>query len=220
MKQLIKKTIDLCRSIYFCVRYLPWDQAKCLPVRVMGSVHYAIKGQVVLDFDPRKEVVCLHGAGSPALQSFPSGTLYVAAGGRIVFKGHCFISEGFSFRVDEGGEIVIGKNVYINKNIFIRSNDSVSIGDDCTLGWNVTMNTTNGHRLFVGEEARPISDKIIIGQHVWIGQGCTIGQSVTIANHCVVAQCAVVTKPLEKEHCLYGGVPARLLKEDVKWMHQ
>ena len=51
-----------------------------------------------------------------------------------------------------------------------------------------------------------------IGNDVWIGGNVTILPGVTIGNNVVVAAGAVVTKDLE-DNALYGGVPARKIKD-------
>lgn len=60
------------------------------------------------------------------------------------------------------------------------------------------------------------SAPIVIGNHVWIGLNVTILKGVTIGDGCMVAAGAVVTKSFPPNY-LIGGVPAKIIKEDILW---
>lgn len=53
---------------------------------------------------------------------------------------------------------------------------------------------------------------IIVGDGCWIGANSLIMPGVTIGSGVVIAAGSVVTKDCEKD-CLYGGIPARKIKE-------
>lgn len=53
---------------------------------------------------------------------------------------------------------------------------------------------------------------VVIGNDVWIGQNVTVLNGVTIGDGAIIATGAVVTKDVE-EYCIYGGVPAKKIKE-------
>lgn len=214
---MIKKIINAYRSAYFCFRYLPFKQAIYVPIHVLSAIEYDIKGKVVLDYDYKTKKIYINGSGSPAVQHFPKGRLMIAAGGTLILRGSGVIGNGMSIRIDENGTIILGADFFINNNCLLRSDRIIEIGDHCVMGWNVTINTTDGHQLFVDDQPRETSGDIRIGHHVWISQGVAIGKNCSIANETVIAQCSVVSKSLQKEHCLYGGIPARLIKENVSW---
>ncbi|WP_286163349.1 DapH/DapD/GlmU-related protein [Olsenella sp. SW781] len=52
-------------------------------------------------------------------------------------------------------------------------------------------------------------EDVVIGNDVWIGSGVTILKGVHVSDHCVIAAGAVVTKDVEPEFSIWGGVPAR-----------
>jgi acetyltransferase-like isoleucine patch superfamily enzyme len=58
---------------------------------------------------------------------------------------------------------------------------------------------------------------IKIGNHVWIGLNAVILKGVTVGDGAIIAAGAVVTRDVP-ERCLVGGVPAKIIKENVKWM--
>ena len=61
-----------------------------------------------------------------------------------------------------------------------------------------------------------ISAPIVIGDHVWIGVNATILKGVRIGSGAVIAAGAVVVRDVAP-NSLVGGVPARVLKENVTW---
>lgn len=57
-----------------------------------------------------------------------------------------------------------------------------------------------------------IRGKVTIGNRAWISCNTTVLPGVDISQNCVVAAGAVVSKNLDKSG-LYGGIPAKFLKE-------
>ena len=64
----------------------------------------------------------------------------------------------------------------------------------------------------VEDEDRHIDNSVVIGDNVWVGSNVTICAGVIIAKNSIIAAGAVVTKSLTEEGCIYGGVPARVIK--------
>jgi acetyltransferase-like isoleucine patch superfamily enzyme len=62
-----------------------------------------------------------------------------------------------------------------------------------------------------------MTQPIIIGNHVWVGMNATILKGVTIGDGAIIAAGSIVTKDV-KANTLVGGVPARILKENVEWV--
>ena len=60
------------------------------------------------------------------------------------------------------------------------------------------------------------ANELYINEDVWIGNGVVISagaRSINIAKGIIIAANSVVTKSLEEEYGIYGGVPARLIKK-------
>ena len=89
----------------------------------------------------------------------------------------------------------------------------IVIGNKCNIAMKVTfMNSdhdvTDSERRAVMYHPKPI----IVGDGCWIGANSLIMPGVTIGNGVVIAAGSVVTKDCESD-CLYGGVPAKKIKE-------
>ena len=125
-------------------------------------------------------------------------------------KGKFFIEQPFF--CDYGYNIEIGENFYSNHNLVILDPAKVKIGDNVFIGPNCGFYTaehpidykTRNDGL---EYARPIT----VGNNVWIGGGVNILSGITIGNNVVIAAGAVVTSDIP-DNCLYGGVPAKKIK--------
>ena len=111
----------------------------------------------------------------------------------------------------------IGKNVHFNDNVFINAVGGVYLGNNDVLSHGVTIISTGlDTREWIGrdkDEDNHINKPIKIGDNVWICANVTICPGVTIARDSIVAAGAVVTKDLKEERCLYGGIPAKKIKE-------
>jgi acetyltransferase-like isoleucine patch superfamily enzyme len=116
---------------------------------------------------------------------------------RIIKRGHLILNSGFT---NEGVQITCASKIYI--------------GDDCTIGRDVVIRDYDGHTIEIPgyEIAKPIS----IGNHVWIGNKAMILKGVTIGDGAIIAAGAIVTKDVESG-CLVGGIPAKVIKENVSW---
>lgn len=112
--------------------------------------------------------------------------------------------------------VKLGKKVHINDGVYINGIGNVSIGDYSVLSHGVTICTAknNINRWVRREEDEDVHEyePVAIGKNVWLCTNTTICSGVTIADNCVVAAGAVVTTDLNEECCIYGGIPARMIK--------
>ena len=60
-------------------------------------------------------------------------------------------------------------------------------------------------------------ESIIIGNKVWVGKNTTFMKNTQVGNNCIVAQNSTVTKKFNQDNCIMGGVPAKIIKENIKW---
>lgn len=125
---------------------------------------------------------------------------------------------GFTFMygadiiIFKGAHLVLGKNSYINSDCKIRCHSEITIGEDCAISHDFTIMDSDAHKIDEKTNTEPVH----IGNHVWIGTRVTILKGVTVGDDAVIAAGSVVTKDVPAR-ALVGGVPARVLKEEVKW---
>lgn len=206
-------------SCYFNIRYLPWHQARHIPILVnpnirIGELH---RGDIVLMGDVRRAMVSLGFAGVEG-RAMRRTYLSIHQGGKLVLKGETIILNGTGIVIN-GAKLSIGHHFLCNSDCFFHVTKDVSIGDNCLLGWNVEFNTTDGHKVYHNEVEKTMAFPIIVGNHVWIGAQTLIFKNSNIPNGCIVAQRSLVSKQFDTKNCLIAGTPARVIQENVIWEH-
>lgn len=118
-----------------------------------------------------------------------------------------------------GGSVVIGDLSSFEECYILAERAKVEIGRDFMASFQTSLRTTDAHGIYsleTGELLNPPGD-IRIGDHVWIGQGALISKGARIDDNVVVAARAFVQKTQTPKNCIIGGVPAKVLRENVVW---
>ena len=103
---------------------------------------------------------------------------------------------------------------YINYNLKIRCNSEISIGENVAFSENLIIWDSDAHEILGNENGK--TQPVKIGDHVWIGTNVTILKGVTIGDGAVIAAGSVVSRNIPARS-LAGGVPAKVIKENVEW---
>ena len=93
----------------------------------------------------------------------------------------------------------------------------VKLGNYVTVSYGVTILTSgleskNYPDTCNCKNRRHLVAPVSIGDGVWLCANVTVTPGITIAPSIIVAAGSVVTKDLDKEGWLYGGVPAKPIK--------
>ncbi|MGE8328342.1 acyltransferase [Pseudomonas urmiensis] len=114
-----------------------------------------------------------------------------------------------------GRGLKLGDNVGIGSNSFLGCAGGIEIGSDTILGNFVSLHAENHNytQLDVPIRSQGVSRVgIKIGRDCWIGAKVTILDGAVIEDGCIIAAGALVTSGIYKAHSIYGGVPAKLLR--------
>lgn len=116
-----------------------------------------------------------------------------------------------------GAKLVIG-DCFMNDGTYLECESSITIGDNVLIGRNVTIRDSDGHDHGDAFGKRERCLPVIIGNSVWIGSYAMIQKGVHIGDGAIIAAGAVVCRDVPA-NTLVGGVPAKVLKENVYWEH-
>ena len=118
-------------------------------------------------------------------------------------------------------EANIGENsTFENTHLAVTEPKSrIDIGKDCMFASDIDVRTGDSHSILDSRTNKRVNyaQNILIGNHVWIASHVSILKGVTIADNSVVATRSLVTKAFLRANVLIGGVPARIIKENIDW---
>ncbi|HYG49858.1 MAG TPA: acyltransferase [Flavobacteriales bacterium] len=143
-----------------------------------------------------------------------SSLLKMADGAELHVNGRFRIFEGSMFYINKNAVLKLGSG-YINNRCNLSCFKHIEIGHDVVISEGVTIRDSDNHVLMHTIPTEP-TQPIIIGNKVWVGLNVTILKGVTIGEGSVIAAGAVVTKDVPP-HSLAGGVPAKIIKENISW---
>ena len=110
-----------------------------------------------------------------------------------------------------------GRPSYPNT-LFSDEGKSILIHDDAMLAHGIRIRNTDSHCIFDASGNRINDAKdVVIGKHCWIGLDAVILKGAVVPNNCILAARTVCTHAFEKEHCIIGGNPSRIIKKGVTW---
>ncbi len=147
----------------------------------------------------------------------PNASLTIRIRGFLIspFINRC----GRNFKIASGATInrpdrlTIGNNVYFAQNIWINATGNITFGNNISVGPMCVFASSN-HVLENGKvsSSKNIVEPITINSGVWIASHVVITSGVTIGQNSIIAAGAVVSNDVPPG-CLYGGVPAKKIKD-------
>jgi acetyltransferase-like isoleucine patch superfamily enzyme len=112
------------------------------------------------------------------------------------------------------GNLIVGDNSEIGDNVMMDVSANITIGKDVSIG-NSSIIYSHNHlyndKSVAAWKGGVVTAPIIIEEGAWVASNVTILPGVTIGKRAVVAAGSVVVSNVEAE-CVYGGVPAKLIK--------
>ena len=142
--------------------------------------------------------------------------LSLSKSSRLSTSGWAILGPGVQTMVGPDAEVRIGGGTYITANSLILCWKDIEIGSDCAISWGVTIMDSDAHLISKEGGPRDFIRPIRIGNHVWVASNVTILKGVTIGDDAVVAAGSVVAGDVPPG-AMVGGVPARVIKPQVKW---
>lgn len=145
---------------------------------------------------------------------------------RLVGKGlscqigaHSRLHGGHFILEDEGSRLEIGTGcTFYSPMCVVNEGGKIQIGDDSMVAYGTDLRNSDGHSILDANTRKRINPArdIVLQNRVWIGAQSQILKGVTIGTSAIVAARSVVTKDVSAG-TLVGGVPTRVIRENVDW---
>lgn len=116
----------------------------------------------------------------------------------------------FSHQNDRHAELVMGRDAAITKQHHIDCTDRIMIGDYSTIAGYRSQFLSHSIDLY---EGRQDSKPITIGRYCFVATSVIILGGAVLPDYCVLAAGGVLKKQYKEQWCLYGGVPAKKIKD-------
>lgn len=142
---------------------------------------------------------------------------------RIIILDNCNLKGGELWIEDDNNLIQIGEGTTIETNVHFAATEgySIIIGKDCMFSHEVVIRTGDSHSILNMEGNRINKSKdIIIGNHCWFGHRSIILKGASIPSNSIIGTSALVNKTFEAENSIITGIPAHVIKNDVKWLRE
>ena len=175
---MYRRVVDFASSVVFNYSYLPFSQARLLPIwvnRLHFSKYAKYCGKIVIESDtiyPR-----MIRLGVDFNYWYPEEGIKLFVHGTIIFKGKCLIGNNSTIYVKNGGTLIIGDGVSLSANNSILCENSITIDNNTKIAWGCQIMDTDFHYMHnvkSGECTLTKSKPIYIGQNNWIGKNCEI----------------------------------------------
>lgn len=138
----------------------------------------------------------------------------------VVLKANSYVSGAELWVENNNCELSIGERTFVGHHSHLACTENGSklqIGCDGMISSYVQVRTGDSHSI-VDMDGNRINkaQSVFIGDHCWLGEGSKVLKGVTLEGDVVVSTGAIVTKSFGK-NVLLGGVPAKVLKENINW---
>lgn len=121
------------------------------------------------------------------------------------------------FIVKNPEKIKVGSNCRINENVFLHGGGGIEIKDDVTLSAfskiiSYGYNTENWPANYIHKQH--VANVVFIGKGTWLGAGAIVLPGVKITGEgVIIAAGAVLTKNIDEDFVVFGGNPAKKIKD-------
>ena len=121
----------------------------------------------------------------------------------------------FAHQTDRRPELIVEAHAGISSRHLIDCTARVRIGAFATVGGFRSQILTHSIDLEAGRQA---AEPIEIGEYCFVGTNCVLLGGSSLPHHSVLGAQSLLNKKLDEPYRLYGGVPAKPLKELSKEM--
>jgi acetyltransferase-like isoleucine patch superfamily enzyme len=216
IKKLLEYLFSLPKSIYICLRLLPFQQAIKLPILVRYNVKM-LSTSGLIDIVGGNFARLRIGFGNVGVFDKTYERSIIQIDGQITLKGKATFGHGSRICVMENGVLTIGDNFINSAMQTIVCGKQITIGENVLTSWNTLIMDTDFHqsRNVVSGELSIVSKPITIGNNVWMGTRAVILKGSDIADGCIIGANSLVSGKFEKPNSLIVGNPGIVKRENI-----
>ena len=219
IERLSLNRINWIKTFYINFRFFSLKDAIKLPIYVYGNVSLnSLSGNVRILGEIRKGMIKIN-VTKPFAPCIQTVNTQLVIQGTITFKGPVMIGCGNKIAVSKGAYLELGEKVKITDMSIIYCANNIVIENDCTITHRCQIIDTNNHYI---ADLRTMtipncSSSIKIGKNSWICNNTSIFLGGILPDNCIVCSNSLVNRDFShlKHYSLIGGVPAKLIKENV-----
>lgn len=219
MNSRIEGWLSIPKSLYVCLKLLPFRQAIKIPIRVRYNVKIlSLKGQVILPEQMQKFMVLI-GFQNVTTHDVTYRRTLLSIDGTIEFEGKASIGSGAQMEVGSGANLYVGDGMISSCSGHIVCKGNMHIGKGFLMGWDALLIDTDFHPIedVATHKQKDIQKDVCIGDNVWMAARSVVLKGSKIANGCVIGANSVVAGIYDKENCIIAGNPARIVREGYCW---
>lgn len=220
LKVLLK--LNLVKTIYFNFNYLPFIQAKKLPVYFYGETKLEIyNGEFIIKSSKISSGMIVFG-GRHEMVIKPLGRTRIFNTGKIIFNGNIKFGIGVNIMVREPGMLSFGNNVAIGSMCNIISFREIHFGNNILVSWDCQFFDTDFHFIKnVDNQVKDNTSNVIIEDNVWIGTKVLVLKNTLIGRNSIIGSGSLCNKNYVKlfgENVLLAGNPINCFKQNIEYI--
>lgn len=212
--------INIAKTIYFNLKYLPFKEAICLPILVYNRTSLLkVQGNIIINDTIRPGILRI-GPRSLGTQDIKYARTIWEVSGTLIIFGKTSIGRGCRISIGRNAVLTLGNRFNITGNTSIICQEKITFGNDCLLSWDILIMDSDFHKIkdkdgIIINRPQPI----VIGDHVWIGCRVTILKGVQIGNSNIISANSLLSKSFKENKCIIGGhgKDLQILKKEVNW---
>lgn len=139
---------------------------------------------------------------------------------KVIIGDNCRLTGAVVMKITDNNNLNIGDGTTVGgANFICGEGSSINIGNDCMIAWGIEFRTTDSHGIFDLDSKERVNKAkdIVIDDHVWIGAHSTVIKGSRVGKGSVIAIKSVVSSSFDRENVIIGGVPAKIIKENIYW---
>lgn len=201
----------IIQIIYFNFKYLPFSQAKKLPILLYKPHFWCLRGEVKIDTATISAGMIK--LGFKNISQYPDSGIILNIKGTLIFKGTCEVGNNSSIAVGTNAIMTIGNGFVASTSLKVGCQYRIILEEDVRCGWDCTIIDSNFHRLKsnTGKTLGKPYGEVFIGRQSWLAINTIVMKGTRLPERSVVSTRSLLNKDYtEYPACsLFAGIPAK-----------